>query len=131
MTGTNDRWLAAADQLLRSPNNTVGWWPRACACLIRMSLETGLDAFWKRTHPPIAACRSRRAQLIILRRYTARDTARRATYVWASLSAATHHHCYDLAPTASELRNLHTEAVAVLRDLQAPVNERTAKQGEH
>lgn len=95
-----------------------GWWPKACACLIRLALEAGLDTFWRQTNTPqVADCGSRRAKLIMLRHRTTRDTARRAAFAWAALSQATHHHCYDLPPTAAELRHLHTEVTAVLGQL--------------
>jgi hypothetical protein len=41
---------------------------------------------------------------------------------WVTLSAATHHHCYELAPTSAELRRLHTEVSALLTRLQAPAS---------
>ena len=95
----------------------AGWWPKACACLIRLALEAGIDTFWDQASPPVAVCGSRRAKLLMLRRYKNRDLARRASFTWASLSNATHHHCYELAPTAAELRRLHAEVTSILADL--------------
>ncbi|WP_088948742.1 hypothetical protein [Micromonospora zamorensis] len=46
------------------------------------------------------------------------ETARRVAFAWATLSAATHHHCYELAPTAAELRRLHTEVSTLLEQLE-------------
>ena len=112
------RCLDTAHDMLTggSPN---GWWPRACACLIRLALERGIDEYWQRTRPAVAACASRRAKLLMLRRRRTRVLAQRAAYAWAALSRATHHHCYELAPTAAELRHLHTEVMEILADFRA------------
>jgi hypothetical protein len=96
---------------------TAGWWPKACACLLRLALEAGIDTFSRQTNPPVAACGSRRAKLLMMRRHKNRNIVRRASYAWATLSQATHHHCYELAPTAAELRRLHTEVSTILNDL--------------
>ncbi|MEU8110868.1 hypothetical protein [Micromonospora sp. NPDC048947] len=103
---TPQRCLAAADQLLRGSGLlgtvavTAGWWPRACACLIRLALEGGIDAYWRRVKPTVAACRQGRAKQLMLRGRLGPggETARRVAFAWATLSAATHHHCYELAP---------------------------------
>jgi hypothetical protein len=65
----------------------------------------------------VAACETRRAKLLMLCRHRSRDISRRASFAWATLSNATHYHCYDLAPTAAELRHLHAEVTAILDDL--------------
>ncbi|MFF4893490.1 hypothetical protein [Micromonospora chersina] len=122
---TPRRCLAAADQMLRGAGPlgaaavTAGWWPRACACLIRLALEGGIDAYWRRTRPVVAACRQGRAKQLMLRgRFgPGPAVARRVAFTWAALSAAAHHHCYELAPTAAELRRLHTEVSALLTHL--------------
>ena len=45
--------LAAADHLLREVvPGARGTWPRACAWLIRLALETALDAYWQRQTRP-------------------------------------------------------------------------------
>ena len=124
------RYLAAADEMLRGagPAGAVavagGWWPRACACLIRLALEAGLHAFWQRVSPPVAATGSGRTKLLMLRRRVDRDIARRTAYAWATLSRATHHRCYDTAPSAAELRHLHTEVAALLGLLSDPAGSR-------
>lgn len=121
MTAANPvRYLDAADQMLRGAGPTGatavsgGWWPKACACLIRLALEGGLQDFWQRVSPQVAASANGRTKLLMLRRRTNRDTARRTSYAWATLSRATHHHCYETAPTAAELRRLHTEVTELL-----------------
>jgi hypothetical protein len=125
-----DRWLAAADEMLRgagavgSTAVTGGWWPKACACLIRLALESGLDTYWRRVKPEVAQCRTGRTRLLMLRaRYgPGSDVARRMSFAWATLSRAMHHHCYVAPLTAAELRSLHAE----VRDLLAGLANRPA-----
>ncbi|PWR07786.1 hypothetical protein DKT69_34120 [Micromonospora sicca] len=122
---TPRRCLAAADQLLRGAGAlgatavTGGWWPRACACLIRLALEGGIDAYWRQVKPPVASCRQGRAKQLMLRGRLGPGigVARRVAFTWATLSTAAHHHCYELAPTAAELRRLHTEVSVLLTQL--------------
>ncbi|MER5336772.1 hypothetical protein [Micromonospora sp. NPDC002717] len=92
---------------------------RARACLIRLALEGGIDAYWQRTRPAVAQCRQGRAKQLMLRgrRGPGVGVARRVAFAWATLSAAAHHHCYEMAPTAAELRRLHTEVSALLARL--------------
>ena len=102
--------LAAADQLLTSPVPGVGaQWPRACALLIRLALEMTLDQFWGRVLPEAATC-GMRQQLLLLPRYTEEvpGAAQLAREAWLGLAGAAHHHAYELAPTAGELRGWHT-----------------------
>jgi hypothetical protein len=126
---TPDRCLAAADQMLTGTGPlgatalADGWWPKACACLIRLALEGGIDAFWQRVSPPVAACANGRTKHLMLRRRD-RDLARRVSFAWAALSSAVHHHCYEMAPTAGELRRLHTEVTALLATLNSDVISR-------
>lgn len=114
------RCLAVADEMLRGAGPAgglavaAGWWPKACACLIRLALEQGLQAYWERVSTQVAASGSGRTKLLLLRNRTDRDTARRMSFAWATLSRATHHHCYESAATASELRRLHTEVADLL-----------------
>ncbi|SCE99431.1 hypothetical protein [Micromonospora mirobrigensis] len=122
---TADRCLSAADRLLRGAGRfgaaavTAGWWPRVCACLIRLALEGGVDGYWQRVRPDVAACQQNRAKQLMLRGRLGPGAAvaRRIGYAWATLSTATHHHCYELAPTAAELRRLHTEVADLLTEL--------------
>ncbi|MFG1759776.1 hypothetical protein [Micromonospora echinofusca] len=123
------RCLAAAEELLRGAGAfggaavAGGWWPRACACLIRLALEGGIDAYWRRTRPAVAGCRQGRAKQLMLRGRLGPGVvvARRVAFAWATLSAAAHHHCYELAPTAAELRRLHTEVSTLLARLDDDV----------
>jgi hypothetical protein len=113
-------YLAAADAMLHGDGSAGahaidgGWWPRACACLVRLALERGLDAFWSHINPAIGASRTQRAKLLMLRRYVAVDTGRRIGYAWATLSRLTHHQVGESSPTAAELRRLHADVTDLL-----------------
>src|SRR5258708_4351108 len=111
--------LAAADRLLSTVvPGTRGRWPRACAWLIRLALEQALDEYWARTLPQAAEC-SMRAQLLLLPSYADASTVDAARDAWFSLAPVTHHHAYDLAPTASELRRWHDLVSTVIAALNA------------
>jgi hypothetical protein len=108
---TPEELLAATDQLLMSPIPGAGaQWPRACALLIRLALEMTLDRFWGRALPSAADC-GMRQQLLLLPHYTADHptAAGLAREAWLGLAGAAHHHAYELAPTAAELRTWHTK----------------------
>ncbi|MFF5230688.1 hypothetical protein [Dactylosporangium sp. NPDC000521] len=120
---TPARCLSAADGLLRR-GPSGAWWPKACACLIRLALELAIEQYWQATSPAVAACGAQRTRLLMLRRRSGRDLARRAAFAWATLSQATHHHCYDTAPTAGELRRLHIEVSLLVAGLTATASAR-------
>ncbi len=104
--GTADELLDDADRLLSGERRASGaWWPRATAFLLRSALELELAAYWARVEPGVEVC-SMRAQLTVLRRpeYAGPDTGTDVAAAWHALSRACHHHAYDLAPTAIELR---------------------------
>jgi hypothetical protein len=108
---TPEELLAAADEMLTSPAPGLGsLWPRACALLIRLALEQTLDRYWARALPPAAEC-PMRAQLLLLPLYAdaggACGAASLARQAWLGLAGAAHHHAYELAPTAAELRGWH------------------------
>jgi len=99
--------LDEADRLLTTVvPGTRGRWPRACAVLIRLAVEKSLDDFWAARLPEAMKC-SMRAQLLLLPRYAGPDVASDARDAWFGLARATHHHAYELAPTAAELRTWH------------------------
>lgn len=117
------RFLAAADGMLGG-HGTVGsaavaggWWPKACACLIRLALETAIDAYWQRTNPAVAQYGNGRTKLLLLRNRCDRVLTRRATFAWETLSQATHHHCYETAPSVTELRHLHGSVLDIITRL--------------
>jgi hypothetical protein len=117
-------YLTAADAMLRGIGvagvSAVdgGWWPRACACLIRLGLEGGLDSFWAATNTAVGASRNQRTKLVMLRRHVDRDVARRVAYAWATLSRLTHHRSFEAPPTASELRRQHADVIDLLSVLE-------------
>jgi hypothetical protein len=99
--------LDEADRLLTTVvPKTRGLWPRACAWLIRLALEKSLDDYWALVLPEAKKC-SMRAQLLLLPRYAGTEVAGDARDAWFGLARATHHHAYELAPTAAELRTWH------------------------
>jgi hypothetical protein len=112
-------YLAEAEHLMAAPaRGTRGLWPRASAWLLRLALESALDGYWTGTAPAVGACRSRRSQILMLSRYVGATGARRVSLLWWSLSRAGHHHSYELALTAGELRHLHAEVREVVLILQ-------------
>src|SRR4051794_8896978 len=116
---TPESLLADADRLLREVvPQSRGRWPRVCVWLIRLALERALDDFWAAREPQIAAA-PQRAQLLLLDRYAGGDVARAATEAWAGLSRAAHHHPYELAPTAGEIRGWQATVSRVCEELAA------------
>ena len=90
--------------LARVDPDTAGLWPRASALLARQALEASVQRLWRRRALDLPGC-SMRVQLICLRIYLGdADLAARASHAWSALSRACHHHPYELAPTAGELR---------------------------
>ena len=84
--------------------DTAGLWPRASALLACRALEFTVNQLWERRTLDLQGC-SMRVQLICLRTYLGdADLAARAGHAWSALSRACHHHPYELAPTAEELR---------------------------
>lgn len=91
-------------------------WQRACATLIRLALELTLDRYWRQrlhTDPPT----SMRTRLLVLPVVTGDEVAGLARGVWSGLCTAVHHHAYELAPTAAELRGWHHDVATVVARL--------------
>ncbi|MEV0895623.1 hypothetical protein [Actinoplanes sp. NPDC049802] len=115
-------YLAAADQLLETVvPGARGTWPRACAWLLRLELESVLDRYWARVRPEIGQVQAQRPKLLMLAAYAGDEPARRAGYLWWALSRAGHHHRYELGLTVSELLRLRAELAAVTEGLRATV----------
>jgi hypothetical protein len=121
--GTSQRTMTPAGLLVEADHLLTGnfageraVWPRACAILIRTALEIALDEYWARTLPEVVGCPTR-PQLLLLAETVGRDTAERATEAWTGLSRATHHHAYELCPTANELRGWGEMVGRVIVDL--------------
>lgn len=75
-----------------------GVWPRAAALLGRQALETAID----HVEPSLREATAR-ARLLCLPELVGEDLAHDVAHAWSALSRATHHHAYDLPPTADEL----------------------------
>lgn len=121
------RRLDAADRLLRG-RGIEGVWPRACTWLLRLSVERTLDALWTSRCPEVAGA-SRRAQLLALDRFVDTELARDVTALWYALSRAAHHHAYELAPIATELRRWHSEVSAAVDKLEQAASSGAAGRG--
>lgn len=108
MSGPGER--ASAAWLLQAANwiidhrqtETRGVWPRAAALLGRQALETAVtDRF-----PQLAGASGRDRNTCLPVLLDDADLGRRLGLSWSALSRATHHHAYDLPPTADELKHL-------------------------
>jgi hypothetical protein len=93
-----------------------GVWARSVVWLTRLAIERELDAFWAR-RSPTGMSHTRRSQLLALGVVVEGDTPYRVTELWNTLSRAAHHHHYELAPTAAELRGWLSEARLLCADL--------------
>ena len=88
----------------RADPHTAGLWPRASALLGCRAVEVAVQRLWARRRIDLHAC-SMRVQLVCLRLYLGDPAlAARASHAWSALRRACHHHPYELAPTAVELR---------------------------
>ncbi|GAA1256242.1 hypothetical protein GCM10009609_19240 [Pseudonocardia aurantiaca] len=107
----NDGTQVRLDQTekLLDARSLRGTWPRWAVWLIRLAVEHELDALWARRSPEVVGC-SRRAQLLALGVVLDSETQHRVAELWNTLSRAAHHHHYELAPTAAELRGWLDEA---------------------
>jgi hypothetical protein len=95
--------LGLADDVLSvPPPGLEGRWPTAVALMLRQSLEGSLHALWRAVAAPVDLA-SETTQLLCLRSQIDPALARRVAYAWAALSRASHHHAYELPPTAVEL----------------------------
>jgi hypothetical protein len=115
-----DLALKAAWAVVRNPDAlSNGSWPRAAATLGRQAIERTITRFWENHPDPavraMARVRVYRTHFICLRFYLDPDLAGRVSYAWSELSNATHHHAYDLAPSATEL-SMWLEAAQDLLD---------------
>lgn len=125
---TPQELLAEAERLLTTVvPGTQARWPRACAWLIRLALEETLDQYWARELPEAALC-GMRPQLLLLPAHAGTSIAERASDSWTGLSRAAHHHAYELAPTAAELRTWHTTVSQLSVDLASQPTTRTRHQ---
>ncbi|MFF0425556.1 hypothetical protein ACFYUJ_14245 [Streptomyces sp. NPDC004520] len=109
---------AAADRLLAPPAGiphplSPGLRARAAAALLRLALDEAMDGFWRRVHPAMAHCRGR-TKALCLEWYATPSVARQWYAVWSAVSAACHHHTYELPPTPAEVRAWHADVRELL-----------------
>jgi hypothetical protein len=119
--------LAAADALAE-PGQSTGThgWPRVVAVLARHAIEESLRQYWALREPGMEYC-TWHAQLLCLTVYLSkRQLARETAAAWSDLSRACHHHPYELAPTANELRDL----LDIARRFAAEVSRQSATHQE-
>ncbi len=102
--GPQDLLRIADDLLRRADPATAGLWPRASAILALQALESSVRLLWKKQALALDGC-PMRAQLLCLGTFLGDGSvAGRTSHVWSALDRACHHHAYELAPTAAELR---------------------------
>jgi hypothetical protein len=78
-------------------------WSRCAAWLIRLALEHALNGVWARRYPELVEA-NKRTQLLALAVVADEVIHQQTAQLWSRLSRAGHHHHYELAPTAAELR---------------------------
>jgi len=114
-----DERLEAVDRLLAGTvTDAGGLWSRATAWVLRLTVEQAVDQLWARVAPELMRC-PMRAQLLALRTFVAVHTAIRVAALWSALSHAAHHHDYEIAPAATELRRWREETAAIVAELGA------------
>lgn len=120
MTSTDgaDELLALARDVADGRHQVPGMSQARAVCLLtRQAFEQVVDALLAAYHLSCPAA-SMRARLISIGQAYGSDpehVAYRAETAWSRLSAACHHHAYELSPSLSEARML-TEEVAWLSD---------------
>jgi len=111
--------LAWADAVMvGSDDLPAGLWQQATALLGRQALEHALDRLWASRAPELQGTPAR-VQLLCLASYVGDpDLVGRVNTVWWNLTNACHHHLYELAPTAVELRRWLEDAAEVVDALE-------------
>jgi hypothetical protein len=96
--------LRAAEGLVGDSSRAKGAWARAAALLTRQAAEASLMDLWSRRSPGLATCPARIQLICLPAAGLDTDVARQVRHAWSLLSAACHHHPYDVAPSSHELR---------------------------
>jgi hypothetical protein len=97
---------------------------RTAAFLTRQALEAEIEAYCELLIAPMPFPVRMRSRLAVLHALDQTGFHRRAEYAWNALSRACHHHAYELSPTISELRHLHSKVAdltAMRADARAPL----------
>jgi len=123
MTARASALATAAGQLLSSPQGITyttapGTRARAASALLRLALDEAMDTFWREVSPGMTRATGR-SKALCLEWYTSASVARQWYAVWSALSAACHHHIYELPPTPSEVSAWHQDVTELLSVLPA------------
>ena len=123
--------LASADALSKPGRSTrTPGWPRVVAVLARHAIEESLCQYWALREPGMERCTGH-AQLLCLPVYLSnRELARATAAAWSDLSRACHHHPYELAPTANELRALLDVAHRFAAEVAGQAASRRSREAE-
>jgi hypothetical protein len=109
----------AGGLLRRAEPTTAGLWPRASALLALQAVEASLVRLWARRALELQGV-SMGTQLICLRSYLEDPKlAARAGHAWSALRRASHHHAYELAPTAAELQSWFSVVEELIETVEA------------
>lgn len=98
--------LQRASQILDDEIDTGIHSARMAALLARQALERLVDARCTALGQHVWPRATMRSKLSILTVHDEPERSRAAKYAWGQLSAACHHHAYELPPTVSEVRAL-------------------------
>jgi len=127
MTASTQLLRAAERMMGKGGSGAKGAWARGVALLTRQGLEGSLADLWSRRSPSLARCPARIQLLCFTVAGLDGDVTQRVRQTWAALSAACHHHPYEVGPTHPELREwLHVaetleQAVAAQPEKGAPL----------
>lgn len=116
--------LGAVDRLLAADRPGSR---RPAVRLLRLAVESAVDDLWQSVGRPAVCAASRRAQFLVLPQVLDASTARYAAAVWGALSAAGHHHAYELTPTAAELAGWRSDTGHCLTGLADPTRRRPTR----
>ncbi|MET1072178.1 MAG: hypothetical protein ABWY11_05975 [Umezawaea sp.] len=108
--------LARVERMLSDAHTLDGVRVRCGAWLLRTTLERAVVALCATRFGPSG---SMHAMLLSLPRYVDDDVAEDAAQLWHTLCRAAHHHDYEIAPTADELRSWHADTARLADELLA------------
>ncbi|MEU9161745.1 hypothetical protein AB0D29_15935 [Streptomyces sp. NPDC048424] len=119
MTRSARALVASADQLIAPPPGatpplTPGLRARAAAALLQQALDEAMDDFWRGVSPGMVHA-APRTKALCLDRYVSPSPARQWYAVRSALSAACHHHTYELPPTPAEVKAWHAAVTDLLQ----------------
>ena len=96
--------LRAAERMMgKDGSRAKGAWTRGVALLTRQAIEVSLTELWGERSPGVERCPARIQLICLPVAGVDADVARQVRHTWALLSAACHHHPYDVAPSGEEL----------------------------